>query len=81
MQQLDLRASCCIGGAPDANGRDFHYAFVVHALDVRSIDVPDYSTPAYFFLQAQNHLIARATLVTTALAPAPRPRLNRAGIP
>jgi Raf kinase inhibitor-like YbhB/YbcL family protein len=62
----DIRASCYIGAGPYANGRDFHYSFVVHALDVRTVDVPAYSTPAYFLREAQNHIIARAALVASA---------------
>lgn len=45
--------------------------FVVHALDVHTVDVPAYSTPANFMMRAQNHVIARAAITTVAGAVGP----------
>ena len=76
----DVRASCYIGGAPKATARDFHYSFVIHALDVKKIDVPSYATPAYFLLEAEDHIIARAILTTVASTQSPWPYRRPAGV-
>ena len=54
----DIRASRYIGAAPDATGLDFRYVFVVSALDVKQLDIPPYSTPAYLGFRAAGHVIA-----------------------
>jgi Raf kinase inhibitor-like YbhB/YbcL family protein len=67
----DIRAECYVGGAPKANARDYHYTFAVHALDIKKMDVPSYATAAYFLLEAEDHIIARAALTTVSSVQSP----------
>lgn len=42
------------------------YVFVVHALDVETIDVPADSTPAFLGFTMARHILGRAVLTATA---------------
>jgi Raf kinase inhibitor-like YbhB/YbcL family protein len=55
-----------VGAAPDAGSGIHRYFFVVHALDVRKIDIPEDATPAYLGWLMDGHTIARATIVPVA---------------
>lgn len=52
-----------IGAAPPVGHKPHHYYFVVHALDVDHLDLPDGATPAVLGFNLFSHTLARATLV------------------
>ncbi len=54
-----------IGAAPPAGHGPHHYYFVVHALDVASLDLPDGATPAYLGFNLFSHTLARGMIVAT----------------
>lgn len=62
----DTRVSGYLGAGPDAADGPHRYFFVVHALDVRKVEVEAYSTPAWLGLYLEGHTLARATLMVTA---------------
>jgi Raf kinase inhibitor-like YbhB/YbcL family protein len=52
-----------IGAAPPAGHGPHHYWFVVHAVDVPSLDVPADATPAFLGFNLFSHTLGRAVLV------------------
>jgi hypothetical protein len=52
-----------LGAAPPAGHGTHHYYFVVHALDVDHLDLPDNATPAYLGFNLFSHTLARAIIV------------------
>lgn len=54
-----------LGAAPPAGHGVHHYYFVVHALDVDHLDLPDTATPAYLGFNLFSHTLARAAIVAT----------------
>ena len=52
-----------LGAAPPAGHGTHHYYFVVHALDVDHLDLPDGATPAYLGFNLYSHTLARAIIV------------------
>ncbi|GAB3434220.1 YbhB/YbcL family Raf kinase inhibitor-like protein [Flindersiella endophytica] len=61
----DPRMKRYIGCFPPAGHGPHRYFFVVHALDVESLDLPDEASCAYFGFNINAHAIARATIVVT----------------
>ena len=53
------------GAAPPAGDRPHRYYFVVHALDVETLDVDDTVTPAVVSFNLAFHTLARAQIVPT----------------
>ena len=51
-----------LGAAPPPGHGPHHYWFVVHALDVDSLGLPDGATPAYLGFNLFFHTLARAVL-------------------
>lgn len=58
----EIRLSRYLGAAPPAGHGDHRYFFVVSALDVEALDVPDDATPAYLGFVLRDHIIGRAVL-------------------
>jgi Raf kinase inhibitor-like YbhB/YbcL family protein len=54
-----------VGAAPPAGHGLHHYYFAVHAVDVESLELPEWSTPAYLGFNLFMHSLARAVLVGT----------------
>ncbi|WP_020573463.1 YbhB/YbcL family Raf kinase inhibitor-like protein [Actinopolymorpha alba] len=54
-----------VGAAPPAGHGPHRYFFVVHALDVEALDLPEGARPAYLGFNLFFHTLARATLVGT----------------
>lgn len=52
-----------VGAAPPAGHKPHHYYFVVHAVDVDHLDLPENATPAVLGFNLFSHTLARATLV------------------
>src|ERR1700739_4591259 len=52
-----------LGAAPPAGHGTHYYYFVVHALDVDHLDLPDGATPAYLGFNLFSHTLARAVIV------------------
>jgi Raf kinase inhibitor-like YbhB/YbcL family protein len=59
---------CYSGPTPPAGTGVHRYFFVVHAVDVPKLDLPDDATPANLGFQLHFHTLARAVLVGTASA-------------
>jgi Raf kinase inhibitor-like YbhB/YbcL family protein len=55
-----------IGAAPPAGHGTHRYFITVHALDVASLGVPADASPAFLGFNIFSHILARATIVTTA---------------
>ena len=51
-----------LGAAPPPGHGVHHYHFVVHALDVESIDIDPSATPAFLVFNLGGHTLARAAL-------------------
>jgi Raf kinase inhibitor-like YbhB/YbcL family protein len=62
----DARMKCFLGAAPPAGHGKHRYYFVVHALDVPTLDIPKESTPAFLGFNLFSHTLARATLMAFA---------------
>ncbi|MCE0768629.1 YbhB/YbcL family Raf kinase inhibitor-like protein [Pseudonocardia kujensis] len=54
-----------VGAAPPPGHGPHRYIFVVHAVDVESLGLPDGATPAFLGFNLFSHAIARATLTAT----------------
>lgn len=54
-----------LGSAPPPGHGPHHYHFVVHAVDVESLGLPEGSTPAFLGFNLFFHTLARAVLVGT----------------
>jgi len=54
-----------VGAAPPAGHGPHRYFFVVHALDVAALGLPEGATPAYLGFNLFGHTLARAVLVAT----------------
>ena len=54
-----------LGSAPPEGHGPHHYWFVVHAVDVESLGLPDGATPAFLGFNLFFHTLARAVLVGT----------------
>jgi Raf kinase inhibitor-like YbhB/YbcL family protein len=54
-----------LGSAPPPGHGVHHYYFVVHAVDVESLELPDGATPAFLGFNLFSHTLARAVLVGT----------------
>lgn len=52
-----------LGAAPPAGHGTHYYYFVVHALDVEHLELPESATPAYLGFNLFMHTLARAILV------------------
>ena len=52
-----------IGAAPPPGHGRHHYYFVVHAVDVESLDIPKDATPAFLGFNLFSHTLGRAVLV------------------
>ena len=52
-----------LGAAPPAGHGTHYYYFVVHALDVEHLDLPENATPAYLGFNLFMHTLARAIIV------------------
>jgi phosphatidylethanolamine-binding protein (PEBP) family uncharacterized protein len=50
---------------PAAHG-EHRYLFVIHALDIEKIGVPEDATPAFLNFNFLSHILARAILTVTA---------------
>jgi Raf kinase inhibitor-like YbhB/YbcL family protein len=53
-----------IGAAPPPGHGRHHYYFVVHAVDVESLDIPKDATPAFLGFNLFSHTAGRAILTT-----------------
>ncbi len=53
------------GAAPPEGDMPHRYYFVVHAVDVESLELPDGATPAFLGFNLFSHTLARAVLVGT----------------
>lgn len=62
----DARASRFIGAAPPAGHGEHRYYFVIHALDIEDIGVPEDATPAFLGFNMASHILGRAVLVAKA---------------
>jgi len=60
----DAGRSAFLGAAPPAGSAPHRYYFIVAALDVPSLGLPNTSTPAFVNFNAWKHIIGRGTLVT-----------------
>lgn len=58
----DAGAVGFVGAAPPAGHGPHRYIFVVHALDVSSLEVPKEATPAFLGFNIFFHLVGRAVL-------------------
>jgi len=54
-----------LGSAPPSGHGVHHYYFVVHAVDVESLELPAGATPAFLGFNLFSHTLARAVLVGT----------------
>jgi Raf kinase inhibitor-like YbhB/YbcL family protein len=54
-----------LGSAPPPGHGAHHYYFVVHAVDVESLGLPDGATPAFLGFNLFSHTLARGVLVGT----------------
>lgn len=54
-----------VGAAPPPGHGPHRYFFVVHAVDVERLDIPESSTPAFLGFNLFSHTLGRATLVGT----------------
>ncbi|HVB51142.1 MAG TPA: YbhB/YbcL family Raf kinase inhibitor-like protein [Acidimicrobiales bacterium] len=52
-----------VGAAPPAGHGPHYYFFVVHALDVPSLALPESATPAYLGFNLFQHTLARAIII------------------
>ena len=58
----ELRLKRFLGAAPPSGHGDHRYFFIVNALDVPSIEVPEDATPALLGFILRDHLVGRAVL-------------------
>ena len=58
----ELRLKRFLGAAPPSGHGDHRYYFIVNALDVPSIEVPEDATPALLGFILRDHLVGRAVL-------------------
>lgn len=58
----EIRLARYLGAAPPAGHGDHRYFFVLSALGVDHLDVPDDATPAYLGFVLRDHLLGRAVL-------------------
>ena len=61
----DAGLSRYLGSAPPPGHGVHHYYFVVHAVDVESLELPAGATPAFLGFNLFSHTLARAVLVGT----------------
>ncbi len=61
----DGGSSGFVGAAPPAGHGPHRYVFVVHALDVATLDVPADATPAFLGFNIFFHLLGRGVLIAT----------------
>ena len=61
----DAGLSRYLGSAPPPGHGVHHYYFVVHAVDVESLELPEGATPAFLGFNLFSHTLARAVLVGT----------------
>ena len=54
-----------LGSAPPPGHGVHHYWFVVHAVDVESLELPEGATPAFLGFNLFSHTLARAVVVGT----------------
>ncbi|WP_181782237.1 YbhB/YbcL family Raf kinase inhibitor-like protein [Pseudonocardia pini] len=54
-----------LGAAPPPGHGPHRYYFVVHAVDVESLGLPEGATPAFLGFNLFSHTLARATIVAT----------------
>jgi Raf kinase inhibitor-like YbhB/YbcL family protein len=64
----ETRQPAYIGASPPAGTGTHRYQFVVHALDVASLDVDPQGTPAVLGFNVHFHTLARAVLEATGVA-------------
>ncbi|WP_187976963.1 YbhB/YbcL family Raf kinase inhibitor-like protein [Mycetocola sp. JXN-3] len=63
----DSGAALFLGSAPPAGHGEHRYFITVHALDVADLGVGPDATPAFLGFNISGHILARATLVATAI--------------
>ena len=61
-----------LGAAPPAGDEPHRYYFIVLGLDVRSLNLPKTTTPAFMNFNAWKHILGRGVLVTLGEVPAPK---------
>ena len=61
----EMRSSEFIGAGPPEGTGVHHYWFVVHALDVKRVDVDPQATPAVLGFMMRDNVLARGILVAT----------------
>jgi Raf kinase inhibitor-like YbhB/YbcL family protein len=59
----DARLARYLGAAPPVGHGKHRYFFVVHALDVATLDIPKDATPAFLGFNMFTHTLGRATLL------------------
>ena len=64
--RTDAGTTRFIGAAPPAGHGPHRYFFVVHALDVEKIGVPEDASPAFLNFNFLGHILGRAVLTVTA---------------
>jgi len=64
--RTDAGTTRFIGAAPPAGHGEHRYFFVIHALDVEKIGVPEDATPAFLNFNFLSHILGRAILTVTA---------------
>lgn len=62
----EIRLPRYLGAAPPSGHGDHRYFFVLSALAVETLDVPNDATPAYLGFVLRDHLLARAVLTGTS---------------
>lgn len=62
----EIRLARYLGAAPPAGHGDHRYYFVLSALAVDALEVPEDATPAYLGFVLRDHIIARAVLQGTS---------------
>jgi Raf kinase inhibitor-like YbhB/YbcL family protein len=62
----DMRLKQYSGATPPEGTRKHRYIFVVHAVDVRELDIDSEATPAVLGINLHFHTVARAHIVATA---------------
>ena len=61
----DMGANAYVGAAPPQGDREHRYVFIVHAVDVETLDVDSATTPAVVGFNLAFHTLARAVLRPT----------------
>jgi len=65
----EIRLERYLGAAPPAGNGEHRYFFVLSALDVERVDIPEGSTPAILGFSIFDHVVARAVLCAVSETP------------